>query len=229
MTDISIIKICIIVSEKGNFGMILASKKCMENFKKWFISFINKKTNTKRLYSITFFLLLAIILLSFKYKNSGGKSFAKESISLHVDFMEEGYVKLNQSKKDTIIDSAKVFYVKTKVKNNSSETIYFIGSTCSYEDMFVIRNTELFKFYQSNSCYKNSPTLISLKPDSTYINEIIIQSLVKESLIPPTCEIGFEFIQYLAGKEFDVVESYRTRHSEGNTIWSNSFELKIKK
>lgn len=208
--------------------MILASKKCMENLKKCFISLICKKTSNKQLYSITFF-LLSTILLSFKYKNSEGKFFAKETVSLHVDFIKEGYVKLNQSKKDTLIDSAKVFYIKTKVKNNSSETIYFIGSTCSHEDMFIIRNTELFKFYQSNSCYKNSPTLISLKPDSTYINEIIIQSLVKESLIPPTCEIGFEFIQYFVGKEFDVIESYRTRHSEGNTIWSNPIEFKQKK
>lgn len=201
--------------------MILALGKCEKISKKLHM-------NTRRLCSIIFFLVVTT-LLSFKYKQSKGKSFSKETISLHVDLIGEGYIQLNRSQKDTLIDSAKVFYMKTKVKNNSSGTIYFIGSSCAHEEMFVTRNTELFKIYRSSLCNKNSPTLISLKPDSTYVNEIVVQSLVKESLIPPTCEIGFEFVEYVVGKEFDVIESYRTRHSEGNTIWSNPFELKKKK
>lgn len=179
--------------------------------------------------SIVVVCLLALALLSFSLESSKEKSFAKETVSLQVEYLKEGYIQLPKSKKDTLTDSTKVFYVKTKLKNNSSETIYFISSTCSYEDMYVTRNTELFKIYPSSLCNKNSPTLVALKADSTYEREIVIRSLVKESLIPSTCEIGFEFVEYIVGQDFDVIESFRTRHAEGNTIWSNVFELKNKK
>ena len=186
------------------------------------------KIQYKSIIAITFG-LLTITLLSFSFHPSIRKSFSKETISLHIDYLKDGYVRLPKSAKDTIIDSTKVFYVKATLKNKSSETIYFISCDCSYEDMFVVKNTELFQIHSQNSCYKNGVTLIALKADSTYEKEIMIRPMVKESLIPSTCEIGFEFVEYIVGQDFDIIESFRTRHSEGNTIWSTIFELKTKK
>ena len=173
--------------------------------------------------------LFPFIFLSFTYKNGEKKTTqikAKQVLILHAELSKEAYFQLPKIKKDSVADSVKVYYIKTSLTNTTDETIYFLGVSCSYEDMFVVKQTELFKLHPSSKCSKNTPTLISLKSKETYTNEIAIRPIVKESLIPLSTEIGFEFIEYKIGEDFDVIESYQARHSAGTKIWSNSFSLK---
>ncbi len=147
-------------------------------------------------------------------------------MSFDVHLVKEETVLIANPQKKGETQSIKIFRLKTKITNTSDETIYFLNVTCKQEEMYSLKNSELFHFHSITDCEKSSPTLISLKPNEFCENEIAITPLMKDELLPASTVIGFEFIEYIPGSDFDIIDSYQARHTSGKTIWSEPFSLK---
>jgi hypothetical protein len=154
---------------------------------------------------------------------------SKNSVSFRAQFIRSESIDEPSEKEGEQSQQIKIFHLKTVLKNTSSETVYFVSATCSHEELFVVKKTEYFKIKSQPDCRKNSPTLISLKAGESFEKEVAVQAVVKESLIPTSLDLGFEFLEYKLGTELDVLQCYRSRHSSGSTIWSNPIDLREKK
>ncbi|HMG83013.1 MAG TPA: hypothetical protein VK559_08250 [Ferruginibacter sp.] len=110
--------------------------------------------------------------------------------------------------------------IKTTVTNNSSDTLRYLSTTCSWGKNYVI-NKEALNIPVA-SCNEDSAVLITIAPHQYNEKIIRIISLYNaEQLHGIKFKVGMKFVQAC-----DLDKASKELRRSKNMIWSNNLQLK---
>jgi hypothetical protein len=117
-------------------------------------------------------------------------------------------------------DTSLIIHVCATIENLSSDTVVFGSMTCSYEDLFVVNDSN-YQVQSRFDCYKNGPCFISLPPKAKTDRYLLIRQTGSQSVRHNNpIKVGMKLIL----SENDL----HTGHSKMDSnviIWSNELQM----
>jgi hypothetical protein len=110
--------------------------------------------------------------------------------------------------------------IPTSLKNNSKDTLYYASMSCSWEDLYYVKNELLFN---GIDCDKNSPVVITLAPKE--IKKVTLKLRKTHKIFYDHVKLAFNFIK-LKNKTDRIDYNLISKINKSNLIYSNvvSFE-----
>lgn len=125
-------------------------------------------------------------------------------------------------------DSSPYLHVKTSITNNSTDTLYYLTWSCSWEKFYIIDSKDVI--FSTYACDENGLTLMQIPPHQTSEKLLLLKSLKdRNQLHRRKFKIGFKLYKAKYSKiknmnSYPDIYKYFTPKNE-IVLWSHILEL----
>ena len=124
------------------------------------------------------------------------------------------------------LDSIPVIYIVATVYNPTSDTVFFISMSCSYEDYFVT-DTSAYKVQSRYDCYVNAPFAMAIPPKSRIDHPIMVARTTGGLGWDTTkFKIGMYYVTPGDPRDYYNVSYLHRQMEQAPIIWSNEIDVK---
>ena len=121
--------------------------------------------------------------------------------------------RVKQQKQDCLI-------IPVKLTNNSSDTLKYIGMSCSWWDIYQTDNPQVSILEPNIECYKNGLTVLEIAPNHSVVVNIPV-GYEDEQTKGNHFKIGMILEKYIENKQIVELNKFDTN----NIIWSNEVTI----